>query len=489
MITINYTPTKCQLTGDVSKEISDVLYNLLSFQVSGYEFMPSYVEGRWDGYLHYYSTKTHVFKPGLLSLVTSALTSAGIEYSVTGFPELVRYAQQGDYVSRDYQEDVLASMFSNVRGIVKSPPRSGKTLIAGAFLDQSRLFPAVFLCNSIDIASQTLVCFKKYIPDCEFGFIGDGEFSIGDVTICTVQAAISAYEVEYKTKRAKRRIIQGKPYKKIGSENILTNDQRLLLRELFETAQTFILDECHHSAAVTSIFLFTKIISAKAVFGLSATPGYGTEDDLAIEATLGRIFYDISYHDLISRGWLLPPKIFFYKLPKHACSSNMYPTIYSEAIVNNTHRNTVISRLTQHLNSKNKTVLIVVDKKLHGDNIAALLPNAVRLYGDAELQHRNSVKSKFNSGEIKCVISTLWDEGVDIPGLHYVINAAGGTSPIDTHQRLRSITPNPNDPNKKFGGVIDFIQREKYLRTHYAIRRALYEKEPDFLIFNKELTL
>lgn len=487
MIFIEYAPVYSRISGVVPKDVHSDLYNLLSFEVQGAMYSNSYLSNQWDGYKRYYSLKTHSFKSGLLLKVLDYFTKNGLEYQVNNFPQLQRFEKRGEYEPRPYQNPVLDVMFSSARGIIKSPPRSGKTIIAGAFLDQSRLFPNIFLCNSIDIASQTLQKFRSMIPDCSFGLIGDGIFDIGDITVMTVQSAVMAYEDEYKSRRAKKREEKGKPYKSWDNRSELTNDQRLELREHFLKAKSVMYDECHHSQSSTANLVMSKAKNAQAIFGFSATPGYGTESDLQIEATIGSIIHEISYHDLIRGGYLLPPKIFVYNIPKTVCSSTMYPAIYSEAIVHNEFRNRLIAKLAQRLISKKKTVLVIVDKKVHGNNIKHFLPEAFILYGDASLEERNMVKEELNSGELLCVISTLWDEGVDIPGLHYVINAAGGASPIDTFQRLRSITPNPDDPDKKFGGLIDFVSKERYLKSHYNFRLSQYQSEPDFEIIPKDI--
>jgi superfamily II DNA or RNA helicase len=338
------------------------------------------------------------------------------------------------------------------------------------------------MCNSIDIASQTRKVFEKFIPGAHIGLVGDGEFDLGDVTIMTVQSAVSAYEIEYKNRRKAKRESQGNAYKKIGSDNEVTNAQRAELQRYVDTVQTVIYDECHHAQSSIASTVFRKFRHAQVMFGLSATPNYGRPEDMQIEAELGEIIYGVSYSFLIEQGWLLPPKIYIYKLPRVKYSAASYQTIYREAISQNEFRNTLIARIAEKLNLQGMTVLIVVDKKTHGNEIAKYIKrtHAIRLYGEASLEERNQVKAALNAGRVKCVISTLWDEGVDIAGLHFVINAAGGMSPVDTFQRLRSITPNPDDPKKTYGGLIDFGHKEMYLMSHSKFREKQYRSEPRF---------
>ena len=491
MIKIEYTPVMSRIIGDLAPEYVRDMDTIMSFQMSGAEYSDKYLTGEWDGYKHYFSTKTKKFRSGLLLTAMKYLDEVGVQYEPVVIPKWQRLIQRGDYELRPHQVTCVDAMFNWPRGIIQSPPRSGKTMIASAFLDQSRLFPAIFLCNSLDIASQTLEAFKRFIPGVEFGFVGDDEFRLADITIATVQSAIMAYEVAYKMKHIAKRKAQGrasgKGYARIGTKNELTEEQRFNFRNYFESCQTVIYDECHHSQSQTAVFLYDKIRAAKAIFGLSATPNYGRPEDMIIEATIGTVISKVSYSELISQGYLLPPKIFVYNLPKVNCSSRMYKTVYKEAVSHNPFRNLLIARISRKLNQMGKTVLIVVDELEHGRLIRALYKEAICLYGEADLDYRNDVKDKLNQGELKCVISTLWDEGADIPGLNYVINAAGGASPVATFQRLRSITPNPDDPGKWYGGVIDFKHSEKHLISHCAFRRKQYEGELDFEIIDRDV--
>lgn len=487
MVILKYSPIKTTLVGG-NFELDNELYDLLSFRKTGYLFSTAYLMNEWDGYQRFYNKKNKTFKSGLIYKVEDYLKSKNIQYSIENFNDIPRLEQQGDYSLRPHQLSALDSMFKYKRGIVQSPPRSGKTKIAAAFIDQSRLFPVVFLCNSIDIAYQTLDNFKNDIPgNIKFGIVGDTNFELGDITIMTVQSAVMAYEIQYKMRRSAIKERKGHAYKKIGSDNVLTNEQRFQLRQYIESAKTVIYDEAHHSKSSIAVTVFNQLKNAQAIFGLSATPGYGLPEDMIIESVIGKVIYRVSYKELIDAGWLLPAKIYFYKIPKVEVTSKSYSTIYKEAIINNEFRNIIITRIASKLNKMGKTVLIVVDKKTHGNILHSLYPDSVCVYGEHSSENRNEIKDLLNNGNVKCVISTLWDEGVDIPGLHYVINAAGGSSQVDVFQRLRSITPNKDDPNKKFGGYIDFIQKEKYIKSHCQFRKMLYEQE-GFEIIERDIS-
>ena len=72
------------------------------------------------------------------------------------------------------------------------------------------------------------------------------------------------------------------------------------------------------------------------------------------------------------------------------------------------------------------------------------------------------------------MISTIFDEGVDIPEVNVLIIAAGGKSEVKTIQRIgRGLR------KKKVGGVLvfDFKDASKFLDRHSIDRIKVYQKE------------
>ena len=51
------------------------------------------------------------------------------------------------------------------------------------------------------------------------------------------------------------------------------------------------------------------------------------------------------------------------------------------------------------------------------------------VYGDTKSDVREKVKADLKTKKLKCVIcSTIWTEGINVPSLDVIINAAGGKS-------------------------------------------------------------
>ena len=69
----------------------------------------------------------------------------------------------------------------------------------------------------------------------------------------------------------------------------------------------------------------------------------------------------------------------------------------------------------------------------------------------------------------------VWKEGVDIPSLDCVINAAGGKSEIGTLQAIgRGLT---KIEGKDETEIIDFLDPYKFLAQHAIMRLQIYIKQ------------
>jgi superfamily II DNA or RNA helicase len=98
-----------------------------------------------------------------------------------------------------------------------------------------------------------------------------------------------------------------------------------------------------------------------------------------------------------------------------------------------------------------------------------LIPYGVPLYGETE--NRAEIIRKLRNKEIMCVITTLFDEAVDVPSLDAVAVLAGGKSKIKLKQRIRSTrafkgTTVLGESTKKRGYVWIPHYEEKYLKDH-----------------------
>ena len=95
-----------------------------------------------------------------------------------------------------------------------------------------------------------------------------------------------------------------------------------------------------------------------------------------------------------------------------------------------------------------------------------------------EVLGEERVKQDFATGKIKVLISTLFDEGVDIPSVVAIIDAGGGKSPIKALQLIgRAIR---KFGKKKRAYIFMFIQPYQHLHKHSNARAQILKTEEAF---------
>jgi superfamily II DNA or RNA helicase len=83
-----------------------------------------------------------------------------------------------------------------------------------------------------------------------------------------------------------------------------------------------IFDECHHVSSKSLYNVAMKSLNAR-LLGLSATPYRTDGEDMRIEASLGKIIFNIKRKELIDLGFLSNAKIFYHEIKK---DNYMYKT-------------------------------------------------------------------------------------------------------------------------------------------------------------------
>jgi len=436
-----------------------------------------FIREHWDGRNHLFNVKTGKFLTGLLPYVKETLQQYDIPYEIED--NRMEYSKSPlplpiGVESRKYQEDAVNIAHKVKRGIIWARPRAGKTLVEIMLVQCLGLTPVLSICQSIDIARQTIAKFNQFLPEVKVGLIGDGECNIQPITIATIQSLSAAYDI--KEKISKNQL-----------EKIPAFAKKLAIQHMVETSKFVWVDECHHTASATHKYILqNKVYSAEYILGCSGTPFREDNTNLLIEGLLGPIIYEIDYSKLIDTGYLVRPTIHLIRIPKtiQFSSKAVYASIYKQAIVENDLRNNTCLNIAYSLKDRGKTCMILVNKINHGKTLADLIPCAKFSYSKSK--DRESLWHQLKVGILPVLITTLGDEGIDIAALDATIIASGGESAIKVFQRLRCLTP---WPGKTHAIVVDFMDPYKYLSKHSKKRERLYKSEPRFRITYKEVKL
>jgi len=354
----------------------------------------------------------------------------------------------------ELQKDLAIKAAKAQRGVIKAPTGSGKTTIA--MLIMSMFYPKhriLFLCHTVSLLTQTEEEFAKagFEKICTFG--GKSEFKEFDEAVMW-----------------DKRIIL----------STIQTFSKFDPKEYCDQFDMILVDEAHHVNSVDSQFgkVLTHLI-APVKIGFTATVPTDPESALALEGLIGPMIGQISIQEGVDLKIMAKPKIKLVPLPYNSIFGDIrkYQEMYQAAIVNSRIRNTQIAETAIALALSGNSCLIIVKEIQHGDNLVGIIRakgyKCAFVQGNSAGEIREQVKRELEKKDIKIVICTaVWKEGINIPSLNCVINAAGGKSEIATLQAigrgLRSV------PGKKEIIIVDFLDPYRYLAQHAIQRIAIY---------------
>lgn len=203
---------------------------------------------------------------------------------------------------------------------------------------------------------------------------------------------------------------------------------------------------------------------------------------MSLEGNIGPVIHTVSQDYLEQIGKLATPKIKIIRIPPDKSLSNYrkYTEVYDMAVVNNRIRNSIIADEIGNQVSMGNTCLVIVRILDHGENILSTLINkypqirAFYAHGKTEAEEREIIRQALDHRTIDVAItSTIWKEGVDIPTLNVVINAAGSKSELFCLQVIgRGMR---TSPGKTDFLIIDFFDPSShYLVNHFGHRLSIY---------------
>lgn len=400
-----------------------------------------------------------VFLTGFLWTVKAFLEKNGIKVTVSDPSGWQAYGSSlvnpmilpPDLTHRIHQDEAL-KIIGFRRGHIINPTGSGKTILGFSWLSQFRGGTA-FLTHSKDLLGQVAEDAKKWGFK-NVGMIGDGKVRPGKFTVGMVQTIAKMDDDD--------------PW--------------------FDEVEALIVDEVHHVSSFKGYHAHS-IIKFKNTWnrlGLTATEPPDEEARMAIQGFLGPKLHTIKMDILIDRGILARPKIVIKKLPEDTAlrhSGYSYARMYEERVIRSRVRNRYIILAVKELIEQGLTCLVVVTKSEHGEVLArmfkSLFPKirSEYVWGNDSMEYRNKVKAALNENLLDVVIATtVWKEGVDIPTLGAVVNAAGGKSEIAVLQNIGRGTRAPK--GKKEVTILDFFDNSHhYLVSHFGERMCLYFDE------------
>jgi superfamily II DNA or RNA helicase len=348
---------------------------------------------------------------------------------------------------RNFQSDLIQKLHAKERGILKAPTGTGKTVLGLSVIASIQdVDQILWLCHTKDLLYQTYEEGLKFFGKNKVGVIGDGRKE--DCRYLTVATRQS--------------------FKNLADD-------------LGTSYDILIVDEAHHVTSFKGEYAdILQKIYAPIRIGLTATLPVDLEAKLALEAFIGPLVGEFSVNEGIKQGFMSKPIIKISKIPKLQRIRDLrkYADVYEKGIVRRLDRNKVIVDLIKEYTKQDMTCLIVVNQIEHGELLMSMCRHCgldtVFVHGSTESDDRMAAKVALNENHIRSVIcTTVWKEGISIPELNVVINAAGGKSEIATLQSIGRGTRATS--TKKEVIIHDFFDpSHPFLLDHFGERFCIY---------------
>ncbi len=435
---------------------TSTILNKCSYRPSWARFSPKAQEGVWDGKVRLATIRvdgTIRFPTGLLPQIVEYLkkergNTVGykFDYKRDNKPYKVRLPENVD--PRYYQDKATKVGLKKKRGIFKMPTGSGKTILAGMLIDSLRC-RTIFMTHKKDILMQTYESFQNMLGKEAVGIVGDGKKNWNIITCCMVQT------LHRNWKRYKQQ---------------------------FTDADLLLVDEVHLATSPSWYNLCMKI-QAPWRFGLTATPLIDSRKTL-LQAATGPIIYTLKSKKLIDEGYLSKPNIFMYQINQQVVRESAdYQDAYEEGIVQNPLRNKRIIQLVRAVSRlKRHTPIVIQTKKIELlYTLKELLEETDLkfevLWGKDSATKRRKIVKQLEARKLHVlVVSTIFDEGVDVRNIRTLIVASGGKSNEKTIQRLGRGMRTAD--GKASVIIIDFYDTtHEYLERHSKQRIKAYKRE------------
>jgi len=391
------------------------------------------------------------FPGGLVPRLESFLLHRNIEPKVIGELEKINYdwppKLKPEITFRRDQKKLISRALKRQRGVLKAPTGSGKTVLALGIMSCLPDQDILFLVHTKDLLMQTRDELEKFGFG-PIGIVGAGKKELGyQYTVATMQT-----------------------FRKINFKRWST------------WWDVVFVDECHHVSKFDGSYakILKELVTPMRI-GLTATLPEQEEAKMALDGYVGRLIRELSIEEAAEIGILAKPRIKLLKSEYKQTIKDLrrYPDVYDSGIVKNKQRNEMILEEVWGYVKQDKTVLMLVTKIEHGELLQETADEVFGMkipfvQGSSADNTRNEVKKALDNKKISCVIATaVWKEGINIPSLDVLVNAAGGKSELQTLQRIGRGLRKTDEKSEVI--ILDvFDPSHHYLVNHFGQRVTLY---------------
>lgn len=507
MAEIKVANCESQIVG-IPPFIQEQIYERLAFMRKGEEWGAKVASGEWDGVRRLFKRWNGTFPTGLVGMVRGILRENGIEHIATDIrAKPVRnrnWTIKMPWDLRYYQREAVDTCKRTQRGVIELPTASGKTVTFSVLIGELAIAPTIVYVPNRLLLHQTAKDIEKFLRDIDgkvltVGKVGDGICEIKDVTVMTIQTAITAYNMVYdRNKGTIKRLTKAEiskagntPYKKKRrnleddeDEDLeFVNENKAAIKELIGSARVVITDECHRASS----FLYQEVLKrSKAAyyrFAFSGTPWREDNTEMLITASFGRITYVKTHSELIREGFLSRPYIIMADVPKSCVpkgSMETYRDVVKNCIIDCDARNRLIAAVAKQVSPMGPTLMLVQEIP-HGRALEKIIPGSKFICAKTPKTQQHEAIKDLMSGKLPILIATpVGDEGLDLVQLKVLILCHAGRSAGKLKQRVGRTSR--IHEGKSYSLVVDFRDRNEYLASQGRDREKVFLAEEEWVI-------
>lgn len=257
-------------------------------------------------------------------------------------------------------------------------------------------------------------------------------------------------------------------------------------QEFLDSIECVIIDECHHSSAVTIRETLDRMPNAAYRYGFSATPWRDKSSDqkLLLAALGDNIIYDLSGKDAVERGIIARPRYQVISSPtpdQWLQDDRNWRAIVEKGIIGNSSRNTSIINKAIDLKDNDHNVFICVDEISHVEILKkrfeekGITPLIIHGEQNPAINQKNIKTIGSSPGGIISIGTMAVGEGADMPNISAIILASGGKASIRFLQRIGRGTRLTNGKSEVI--VVDFEDWfNPTLLKHFRARKNIFKK-------------
>lgn len=464
---------KVQCDESVAWELRDAF----SFRPPGFQFVPSYKNKLWDGYLRLYNPASRMIYRGLAPDVMQWATKRGYtyEYKDEDVDSSFSVEEANEFISqlnpkhppRDYQIDAFVHAVRSKRRIILSPTGSGKSLLL------------YLMCNYLlKRGKRGLVIVPRS---------------------ALVEQLFSDFE-DYSTKNGKDmnkycwRVYSGKD--KHSKHPIMISTWQSLYRmpkEYFEQFDYVICDEVHQAQAKALSDILAKCSKASYRLGVTGTLSGAKAHEWVLKGLFGEIYRATTSAELMKKKQLAELKIkcLILKYTEEECHY-MKSASYQEEleyIISHKERNKFIVNLALSLEGNTLLLFNFVEK--HGEVLYDMINNKAQkqgrkvffIHGGTNVSEREEIRRIVETEQNAIIVGSVGvlSTGTNIVSLSNIIFASPSKSKIRNLQSIgRALRVSDSKQSACLFDLADDFSwkaRENFTLKHFFERIKIYGEE------------